>query len=89
MKDMKLPKMSTVKPPRYKSIAASGGSCHNLLAQRFDQKVSNMVWGCDFTHVKVDRGFHYVCAILDLYFRQVIASRALNYINKKEDLDWH
>jgi transposase InsO family protein len=81
MKDMKLPKMSTVKPPHSKSVAAPSGACHNLLAQRFDQKAPNMVWVCDFTYVKVAGQFHYVCAILDLYSRKVIACRVSKHID--------
>jgi transposase InsO family protein len=81
MKDMKLPKMSTVKPPRHKSVEGSSGPCKNLLTQRFDQKAPNMVWVCDFTYVKVAGRFHYVCAILDLYSRKVIACRVSNHID--------
>lgn len=32
-------------------------------------------WACDFTYVKVGGTFYYICAILDLYTRKVIACR--------------
>ena len=75
MKQMKLPKMSTVKPPKTAAGKEDTGVCQNLLAQRIDQKAPNLVWICDFTYVKVGRKFHYICAILDLYARKVIACR--------------
>lgn len=75
MKQMKLPKMSTVKPPKTAIGKENTGICQNLLSQRFDQNAPNLVWVCDFTYVKVGRKFHYVCAILDLYARKVIACR--------------
>ena len=75
MKQMKLPKMSTVKPPKTAADKEDPGVCQNLLAQRFDQKAPNLVWVCDFTYVKVGGKFHYICAILDLYARKVIACR--------------
>ena len=82
MKQMKLPKMSTVKPPKTAASKEDTGVCQNLLAQRFDQKAPNLVWSCDFTYVKVGGRFHYICAILDLYARKVIACRVSNKIDR-------
>lgn len=75
MKQMKLPKMSPVKPPKAPVSEENTGVCQSLLSQRFDQKAPNLVWVCDFTYVKVGGKFHYICAILDLYARKVIACR--------------
>lgn len=76
MKQMRLPKMSTVKPPKaVTDKEESGVCCRNLLSRRFDQKSPNLVWVCDFTYIKVGAKFHYICAILDLYARKVIACR--------------
>lgn len=75
MKEMNLPKMSTVKPPKQKSSLEDPGVCTNLLAQKFNQPAPNLVWVCDFTYVRVGERFCYVCAILDLYSRKVIACR--------------
>lgn len=82
MKQMKLPQMSTVKPPKTAASKEGAGVCQNLLAQRFDQKAPNLVWVCDFTYVKVGGTFHYICAILDLYARKVIACRVGRKIDR-------
>ena len=82
MKQMNLPQMSTVKPPKVVADKGNDGVCQNLLAQRFDQKAPNLVWVCDFTYVKVAGKFHYICAILDLYSRKVIACRVSNQIDR-------
>ena len=82
MKQMKLPKMSTVKPPKAAVSKEDAGVCQNLLSQRFDQKAPNLVWVCDFTYVKVGGKFHYICAILDLYARKVIACRVGSKIDR-------
>ena len=81
MKQMKLPKMSTVKPPKAAAYKEKEGVCQNLPSQKFDQKAPNLVWVCDFTYVKVGGTFHYICVILDLYARKVIACR----VGKKID----
>jgi len=82
MKQMKLPKMSTVKPPKAAIKKEKEGACQNLLSQRFDQKAPNLVWVSDFTYVKVGRKFYYICAILDLYSRKVIACRIRSKIDR-------
>ena len=81
MKEMSLPKMSTVKPPKQKKHSENG-ACKNILAQNFDQPKPNMVWVCDFTYVRVSNRFYYVCVILDLYSRKVIACRISNKIDR-------
>ena len=82
MKKMNLPKMSTVKPPKTKVTEQDTGICENILSQRFDQKAPNLVWVCDFTYVKVGRKFNYICAILDLYARKIIACRIGHRIDR-------
>lgn len=75
MKTMNLPKMSTVKPSRFRYRSVSNVSCENILAQNFDQPKPNLVWVCDFTYLRVADRFYYLCAILDLFSRKVIAYR--------------
>lgn len=82
MKQMHLPKMSTVKPPKPAPKIKENGLCSNLLAQQFDQKAPNLVWVCDFTYVRVGKRFYYICAILDLYARKVIACRVGSKIDR-------
>lgn len=82
MKEMNLPKMSTVKPPKRTSPAEDGGVYPNLLAQHFNQPAPNLVWVCDFTYVRVGTRFCYLCVILDLYARKVIACRVGNRMDR-------
>ena len=82
MKQMNLPKMSTAKPPKLKSSAQETGVCTNLLAQQFNQPAPNLVWVCDFTYVRVGARFCYLCVILDLYARKVIACRVGKRIDR-------
>ena len=82
MKQMNLPKMSTVKPPKQKSSAEEVGGCTNLLAQQFNQPAPNLVWVCDFTYVRVGARCCYLCVILDLYARKVIACRVGRRIDR-------
>lgn len=82
MKEMNLPTMSTVKPPKVKPSADVCEDYPNLLAKRFDQKAPNMVWVSDFTYVRVSNKFYYICAIFDLYSRKVIACRVSNKIDR-------
>ena len=83
MKEMKLPKMSTVKPPKAAMADKEDvGAYQNLLAQQFNQKAPNLVWVSDFTYVKVAGRFYYICAIIDLYARKVIACRVSAKIDR-------
>ena len=82
MKQMNLPKMSTAKPQKPKVFAEETGVCSNLLAQQFNQLAPNLVLACDFTYVRIDTRFYYLCVILDLYARKVIACRVGKRIDR-------
>ena len=47
----------------------------NLLSRNFDQPKPNLVWASDITYVKVGAQYDYICVILDLYSRKVLAYR--------------
>lgn len=90
MKSMSLPKMSTIKPFKpfvHKSKAASDEHCKNILKQEFDQSEPNVVWVCDFTYIRAARRFYYLCAILDLFSRKVIAYKLSNKIDTQLAID--
>ena len=81
MKQMNLPKMSTVKPPKFKHKNTENLTLENKLAQNFNVPAPNQVWVCDFTYVKIGQRFGYICVILDLYARKVIAYSISNHID--------
>ncbi len=81
IKTMQLPKMSTVKPPKLAVKPNDEGTCKNILAQNFNQPAPNMVWVCDFTYIWVTDRHYYLCAILDLFSRKVIAYRVSSRID--------
>ncbi len=61
--------------------------CVNILKQNFNQPAPNLVWVCDFTYIRVAGRFCYVCAILDLYSRKVIAYKVSNHIDTQLAMD--
>lgn len=73
MKGMNLPKMSTVKPYHNKHKIAGDEHCPNVLNQKFNPTKPNKVWVCDFTYIRAAGRFFYLCVILDLFSRKVIA----------------
>ena len=70
MSSMNLPKMSTEKPRRGKHT--DNGSCNNHLHQEFNQKAPNLVWASDFTYIKVNGKWYYLCIVMDLFSRKII-----------------
>lgn len=82
MKEMALPKMSTVKPLKRHNKSTCDGICNNLLAQNFNQQAPNLVWVSDFTYIRVGQRFYYICVILDLFARKVIACRVGSKIDR-------
>lgn len=83
MKEMNLPKMSTIKPFRHKTKTAQDEECHNILKQKFNPSEPNNVWVCDFTYIRAAGRFYYLCAILDLFSRKVIAFKLSNKMDTK------
>jgi putative transposase len=76
MKGMALPKLSTVKPKFVKIVQASDAAYPNLLKKQFNPTAPNLVWVSDITYIKINGGFAYVCVIIDLFARKLIAYKA-------------
>ena len=72
MQGMQLPKMATVKP-KYTANLVSETDCPNILQKNFAPTTPNQVWVSDITYVRIGNRFCYVCAILDLFARTLIA----------------
>lgn len=60
---------------RNKDTTAKHVFKHNLLKRHFFQDKPNAVWVSDFTEIKIDEAKFYLCVILDLFSRKVIAYR--------------
>lgn len=73
MKQLNLPKMSTIKPVFKRQLQDNSSSCVNHLEQKFDPQVPNQVWCSDITYIRVGSTFSYLCVIIDLFARKVIA----------------
>lgn len=85
---MNLPKMSTVKPFKsHKSKSDNDGVCYNILSQKFNQTAPNAAWVCDFTYIRVGSRYYYLCAVMDLYARKIIAYKLSSHINTKLAID--
>ena len=72
MKQLQLPKMSTDKSS-ISTIRSDNGTFTNHLRQNFNQKAPNLVWASDITYIKAGGKWHYLCIVMDLYSRKVIA----------------
>lgn len=81
MNSMNLPKLSTDKPHRGKYSA--NGECNNHLHQEFNQKAPNLVWASDFTYIKVNGKWYYLCIVMDLFSRKIIGW----HISGKHDVE--
>lgn len=83
MSSMNLPKMSTDKP-RHRKKHRDNGQCPSHLKQEFNQKAPNLAWASDFTYIKVNGKFCYLCIVMDLYSRKVIGWN----LSSKHDADF-
>ena len=52
----------------------------NKLKRNFLTEAPNMVWVSDITYAKVGLDFMYLCVVIDLYSRKVVAHRISEYI---------
>jgi len=73
MKNLKLPRMSTDRPFQNYKHKENAKDCPNHLHQNFNPKAPNTVWVSDFTYIKVNGKWHYLCIIMDLFSRKIIA----------------
>ena len=71
MSSMHLPRMATEKP-HSRAKCNDNGECPNHLRQEFNQKAPNLVWASDFTYIKVNGKFFYLCVIMDLFSRKIV-----------------
>lgn len=78
MKNMQLPKMSTVKPRLTLAKTENTLSFNNHLKQQFNPDQPNQAWVSDITYVKTGTRFSYICVILDLFSRKVVSFRVSN-----------
>lgn len=84
---MPLPRMSTVKPSFKASKNNNDEECINVLNQEFRPSEPNKVWVSDFTYIKTSKGFRYLCVIMDLFSRKIIAWKLSNRMNSTLILD--
>ena len=86
MKSMALPKMSTLKTS-HSFINSTLDDYNNILNQKFYPDKPNLVWVNDITYVKVNSRFFYVCVVIDLFARKVIAYKTSSKIDSQLVLD--
>ena len=79
--------MSTVKPKFKAANKSDDKSCHNILKQNFNPKEPNKAWCSDITYIKAGGRFYYLCVIIDLFSRRVIAYKISCKIDTKLVLD--
>lgn len=73
MKSMNLPKMSTIKPKYHHTQTSDSNDFKNILNQKFNPSQPNQVWVSDITYIRCNSKFVYLCVIIDLFARKVIA----------------
>ena len=52
---------------------SDNGECRNHLCQDFNQKAPNLVWVSDITYIKAGGKWYYLCIVMDLFSRKIIA----------------
>lgn len=73
MKELEIRQITPKKNP-YIGLSTRGNiEMPNLLKQKFNQKAPNLVWVSDITEIKINQKPVYLCVIIDLFSRKVIA----------------
>lgn len=75
MKKNNLIKKVTIKRPKKQTVRDRQHLYRDLLKRQFNQDAPNKVWVSDFLELNVRGAKFYLCVILDLYARKVIAWR--------------
>lgn len=86
MKNMNLPKMSTAKPA-FNKTKAPELILDNKLNKKFDVPSKNLVWCSDITYIKTGNSFSYLCVIMDLFSRKIIAYNVSSSMTSKLVID--
>jgi len=81
MTKMDLPKMSTIKPRKVKTQEKTDETLPNILDRRFDADYPNQKWVTDITYIRAEGRWYYLCAVMDLFSRKIVAYRISSRIN--------
>lgn len=73
MKELNIEKRDEPKKVTWIPKPKTNDSCKNLLNRQFTQKAPNLVWVSDITEIKINNKPVYLCAIMDLYSKKIIA----------------
>ena len=73
IKDLRLVLIKFQKPSRWTNNLYKNGYRKNKLNRNFSQPEPNLVWVSDFTHINIATISHYICVIIDLFSRKVLA----------------
>ena len=87
MKSIQLPKMSTIKPKAVFPANTSDSDCPNHLKQNFNPPAPNQVWVSDITYIRVNGRFYYLCVVIDLFARKIVAYRLSPKMNAQLAID--
>lgn len=55
----------------------------NLLNQEFKAEKKNVKWVSDITYIRTDRGWAYLCTVMDLYSRKIIGHAVKEHMKKE------
>ena len=72
VRSMNLPKLFSKKSPNH-SIKSESRDYQNFLNRKFKQSAPNQSWVSDITYLKVGQKWYYLCVIIDLFSRKVVA----------------
>lgn len=88
MNKMTLPKMSTVKPPKYRAKECKCDVARqNIVHQSFNTETPNQKWVSDITYIQAGGKWYYLCIIMDMFARKIIAWKISSRINKQLTMD--
>lgn len=83
MDKLNLPKMSTAKPHAPKNTHNNDENLPNILDRCFNADYPNQKWVSDITYIWAENRWYYLCMVMDLYARKIIAYKISNRINQQ------